>query len=144
MTDAEHIAIELAKEYGLKAVLFIRACKFQAVTSAALEVMTAEEVVDGVFEGGGLNGLSNPYGGIISRIEKLVEAHALSRQLSEDAAERATWAARGSAATRGETLADFVNNEQIFSDEAEAMLEAEFADEDLRDIAFDAFRGRQP
>ena len=144
MTDAEYIAIEISKEYGLKAVLFIRARKFQAVTSAALEVMTAEEVVDGVFEGGGLNGLSNPYGGIISRIEELVEAHVFSRQLSADAAERATWAARGSAAGRGETLADFVNNEQLFSDEAEAMLEAEFADEDLRDIAFDAFRGRQP
>lgn len=144
MSDAEYIAIEISREYGLKAVLFIKARKFQAVTAAALEVMTAEEVVDGVFEGGGLNGLVNPYGGLISRIEKLVEAHALSRQLSEDAAERATWAARGRAATRGETLADFVNNEQLFTDEAEALLEAEFADEDLRDIAFDAFRGRQP
>jgi hypothetical protein len=141
--DAEHIAIEISKEYGLKAVLFIKARKFQAVTAAALEVMTAEEVIDGVFEGGGLNGLSNPYGGIISRIEKLVEAHAFSRQLSEDAAERATWAARGRAATRGETLAEYVTSYDLYRDEAEAMLEAEFADKDLRDIAFDAFRGRQ-
>src|ERR1019366_3825099 len=111
MTDAEYIAIEIAKEYGLKAVMFITARKFQAVTSAALEVMTAEEVVDGVFEGGSLNGLSNHYGGIIARIEKLVEAHAFSCQLSEDAAERATWAARGHAATRGETLAELVERE---------------------------------
>jgi len=144
MTDAEYIAIEISKEYGLKAVLFIEARKFQAVTSAALEMMTAEEVVDGVFEGGGLNGLSNPYGGIIARIEKLVETHAFSRQLSEDAAERADWAAKGNAARRGETLAEYVASDDLYHDEAEAMLEAEFADEDLRVIAFDAFRGRQP
>ena len=143
MTDIEYIAIEISKHYGLKAVLFIKARKFQAVTSAALEVMTADEIVDGVFEGGGLNGLSNPYGGIIARIEKLVAEHAFSRQLSEDAAERADWAAKGNAARRGETLSEYVADGQLYPDEAEEMLEAEFADEDLRDIAFDAFRGRQ-
>jgi hypothetical protein len=141
--DAEYIAIEISKEYGLKAVLFIKARKFQAVTAAALEVMTAEEVIDGVFEGGSLNGLVNPYGGIIRRIEKLADVYALSRQLSEDAAERATWAARGRAASRGETLAELVAREELYPDEAEAEIEGEFADEDLRDIAFDAFRGRQ-
>ncbi len=70
-------------------------------------------------------------------------AHAFSRQLSEDAAERATWAARGRAATRGETLSQYVANGHLYPDEAQEMLEAEFADEDLRAIASDAFRGRQ-
>lgn len=144
MTDAEFIAIEISKEYGLKAFLFIKASKFQAVTSAALEMMTADEIVDGVFEFGSLKGLTNPYGGVIRRIEKLGEAHVFSRQLSEDAAERATWVARGHAASSGETLAELVAREELYPDEAEATLEAEFADEDLRDIAFVAFRGRQP
>ena len=143
MTDAEYIAIEISKERGLKAVQFIKARKYQAVTAAALEVMTAEEVIDGVFEGGSLKGLNNPYAGIISRIEKLLDQFAFTRQLSEDAAERATWAARGHAARRGETLAEYVASDDLYHDEAEAMLEAEFADEDLRDIAFVAFRGRQ-
>ena len=142
MTDAESIAVELAKEYGLKAVRFISTPKFQTVTSAALELMTAAEVLDGVFEGGGLNGLFNPYGGIISRIEKLVAESAFSRQLSEDAAERADWAARGRAASRGETLAELVARGEIYPDEAEEAIDGEFAEAEFRAIALDALRGR--
>ena len=101
MTDAEYVAIEIAKHYGLKAVRFINAPKFKKVTEAALEVMTADEVLDSVFECGGLNGLFNAYAGVMARIEKLVAEHAFSRQLAEDAAERADWAAKGRAASRG-------------------------------------------
>lgn len=143
MTDAEYVAIEIAKHYGLKAVRFINAPKFKKVTEAALEVMTADEVLDSVFECGGLNGLFNAYAGVMARIEKLVAEHAFSRQLAEDAAERADWAAKGRAASRGETLAELVANGELYPDEAEAEIEGEFADEDLRDIALDALRGRQ-
>ena len=101
MTDAEYVAIEIAKHYGLKAVRFINAPKFKKVTEAALEVMTADEVLDSVFECGGLNGLFNAYAGVMARIEKLVAEHAFSRQLAEDAAERADWAAKAAQQVAG-------------------------------------------
>lgn len=38
---------------------------------------------------------------------------------------------------------ELVANGELYPDEAEAEIEGEFADEDLRDIALDALRGRQ-
>ena len=68
----------------------------------------------------------------------------MANPATDSAAEQARWAMVDRAVRRGETLADIVTNERALPDEAEAMLDAEFADEDLRDIAFVAFRGRQP
>lgn len=144
MTDAEYIAIELADAYGLDPVRFMSASAFLAGVGKALQVMTADEIIRGVLDQGGLTGLVKPYGGIIKRIEKLAEDQAWRTRLTDSAAEQARWAMVDRAVRRGEELADVVKKEQLFSDEAEAMLDAEFADEDLRDIAFVAFRGRQP
>lgn len=144
MKDAEHIAVELADAYGLDPVRFMQASAFLSGVGKALRVMTVDEVVRGVLDQGGLAGLTNPYGGVFARIAKLAEEQAWRTRLTDDVAERARWAMVDRAVRRGETLADLVNNEQLFPDEAEAMLDAEFADEDLRDMAFVAFRGRQP
>ncbi|MGO9197457.1 MAG: hypothetical protein ACLQK4_10060 [Acidimicrobiales bacterium] len=143
MTDAEHIAIEIAKEYGLNPVRFMQAPAYRAAVAAALQLMSADDVLDGVFDGGGLGGLHSAYAGLIARIEKLPNEHAMRSRVSEDAAESAAWTARGHAANRGQTLADLVAAEQLYADEAEVMLTAEFADEEIRAIAFEAFRGWQ-
>jgi hypothetical protein len=144
MTDAEYIAIELADAYGLDPVRFMDASAFLSSVGKALKAMTPDEIVRGVLDQGGLEGLRKPYGGIFKRIEKLAEDQAWRIRLTDSAAEQARWAMVDRAVRRGETLADLVKNVQLFSDEAEAILDAEFADEDLRDIAFVAFRGRQP
>jgi hypothetical protein len=143
MTDAEYVAIEIAKHYGLDPVLFMHASAFLSAVGKALKMMTPDEIVAGMRAKGELTGLTNPYGGVIARIRRLSEEHALRERIAADQLEAARWNAVGNAANRGETLAGLVADEQLFPDEAEATLVAEFADEDLRDIALEAFRGRR-
>jgi hypothetical protein len=142
MTDAECIAIELADAYGLDPVRFMCASAFLSAVGKALEVMRPDEIVRGVLDQGGLAGLVNPYGGVFARIAKLAEEQAWRTRLTDDAAELARLEMVDRAAHRGETLADLVANEQLYGDEAEDTVAAEFADEEIRAIALDALRGR--
>ena len=87
MTDAEFIAIELADAYGLDPVRFMRASAFLTGVGKALQVMTADDVVRGVLDQGGLAGLVNPYAGVFSRITKLAEEQAWRVRLTDDEAE---------------------------------------------------------
>jgi hypothetical protein len=142
MTDAEFIAIELADAYGLDPVRFMRASAFLTGVGKALQVMTADDVVRGVLDQGGLAGLVNPYAGVFSRITKLAEEQAWRVRLTDDEAELARFEMVDRAAHRGESLADLVANEQLYGDEAEDTVASEFADEEIRAIALDALRGR--
>jgi hypothetical protein len=142
MTDAEFVAIELADAYGLDPVRFMGASAFLTAVGKALQVMTADEIIRGVLDQGGLAGLVKPYGGVFSRIAKLAEEQAWRTRLTDNAAERARLGLVDRAAHRGETLADLVANEQLYGDEAEETVAAEFADEEIRAIALDALRGR--
>jgi hypothetical protein len=142
MTDAEYIAIELAGAYGLDPVRFMCASAFLSAVGRALEVMRPDQIVRGVLDQGGLAGLVNPYGGVFARIAKLAEEQAWRTRLTDDAAELARLEMVDRAAHRGETLADLVANEQLYGDEAEDTVAAEFADEEIRAIALDALRGR--
>ena len=128
MTDAEFIAIELADAYGLDPVRFMRASAFLTGVGKALQVMTADDVVRGVLDQGGLAGLVNPYAGVFSRITKLAEEQAWRVRLTDDEAE-AIW--REGVGFPGD-----------YGDEAEDTVASEFADEEIRAIALDALRGR--
>ncbi|MGO9560961.1 MAG: hypothetical protein ACLPYW_17990 [Acidimicrobiales bacterium] len=143
MTDAQYIAIEIADAYGLDPVRFMRASAFLAAVAEALKAMSADEVVAQVRAEGPLTRLVKPYGGVIARIQRLPEDHVLRQRIVADKVEAARWKAVDKAARRGETLADLVATEQLYADEAEDMLTAEFADEDIRAIALEALRGQQ-
>lgn len=141
MTDAEHVAVQLAEVFGLDAVKFVKARSFCDAVDAAVRVLTPEQIVAAVVEQGGMGGAANPYGVVIARLRRLPDDLALRRQLSEGCAERARWAAAGRAARRGETLGELVATNQLEPDEAESMLRGELADSELLAIALDGLRG---
>jgi hypothetical protein len=143
MTDAEFIAIELADAYGLDPVLLMGGSAFVAAVAQARAVMSTDEIVAGVRAKGGLGGLANPYAGLIARIRRLPEEHALRQKIVGDKVEAARWKAVDNAARMGERLGDLVASGQLFADEAEEEIEAKLADANLRAIALAGFRGRQ-
>ena len=104
MTDAEFIAIAIARKYGLDPVMLIRASAFLGAVHDALQLMSPEELIAAVVAPGGLQGLDNVYGGVIARIRKLPENKALRDRISRDETEKEHWLQLGRAARRGQTL----------------------------------------
>ena len=102
MTDAEYIAIELADAYGLDPVRFMDASAFLSSVGKALKAMTPDEIVRGVLDQGGLEGLRKPYGGIFKRIEKLAEDQAWRIRLTDERGRTSPWAMVDRAVRRGD------------------------------------------
>ncbi|MGO9196851.1 MAG: hypothetical protein ACLQK4_06955 [Acidimicrobiales bacterium] len=142
MTDAEFIAIAIARKYGLDPVMLIRASAFLGAVHDALQLMSPEELIAAVVAPGGLQGLDNVYGGVIARIRKLPENKALRDRISRDETEKEHWLQLGRAARRGQTLGELVAAGELFADEAERMLESEFGDPEVRAISLEGLRGQ--
>lgn len=73
MTVADTITAALAREFPISARLLARGPAFRSAVDEALVVMTADELLRRVVEGGGLAGARNPYGVIIGRIRQAVD-----------------------------------------------------------------------
>jgi hypothetical protein len=137
----ERLAVTLAQRFGLRPRLLVCTVAFQWAITEALRVVSEEELLGWVLEGGGFAGVRNPYGALIARIRRIPEnASAESRMLGE-AAESRRWRQVEAAACRGETLRALVERGDVFGDEAVERIEAEFPDEELRALAMAGLRG---